>query len=153
MNPNATRNRRAGRWRSSVVSTLLYLAAPKSWAAAVATALAAGATSAVLGTSVWPWVIGGFGAAIVYFKKQTGHPLDVAVNSVISIAMGGFVAPVAASGLGWYTTPALDNPYAMAFVLSSIWPFVVPILERLFRAWRSSGTSNEQSQKTKTPGE
>lgn len=124
--------------RSKAWLAFLSLAVQKSWAAAAvtgaATAVTASATSMVLGNNVWPWAIGGFGAAIVYFKKHTIGPIDVIVNSIISIAIGGFVAPLAASVLAYYTSPALNNPYAMAFVLSTIWPFVVPICMQLLGA-------------------
>lgn len=126
---------------------LLALGVQKSWAtatvAAVATAATATATSAVLGNNVWPWAIGGFGAAIVYFKKHTIGPVDVVVNSIISIAVGGFVAPLAASVLAYYTSPALNNPYAMAFVLSTLWPFVVPICMQLLGALRIRVEDND----------
>lgn len=115
---------------------LIALAANKGWAAGVGTAVTASVTASVLGDNVWPWAIGGFGAAIVFFKKQTSGPVDVIVNSIISIAVGGFVAPVAAGVLAHYTAPQLNNPYAMSFVLSSMWPFVVPICVQLLGSFR-----------------
>ena len=124
------RKRRLRKLRNIVVYATT-LAAHKGWAAAALTAVAASATSAVLGDNVWPWAIGGFGAAIVYFKKQGSGPVDVAVNSLISIAIGGFIAPLAAAMLAFYTSPKLNNPYALAFILSSIWPFVIPICSQL----------------------
>ena len=118
--------------------TLLVLFANNGWAAATVTAVAASATASALGVDVWPWAIGGFGAAIVFFKKNSRSPVDVVVNSVISIAIGGFVAPLTAAILAHYTSaPALDRPYALAFIMSSMWPFVVPICAQLLAAFRS----------------
>lgn len=110
-----------------VLAVLAAIWAPQSWAAA-ATAATAGATAALTGIDPWPWVIGGFGGAIVYVKKPASTRLDAAANSLISVIIGGIVAPFAASMAAEYVSPKAANTYAFAFVLSAAWPWLVPML-------------------------
>jgi hypothetical protein len=97
-------------------------------AAAASTALAAGATATLVGADPWPWVIGGFGAAVVYVKRPPTTRPDAIVNAAISICMGGIVAPLAAVAVGEYVNPKLADSYVMAFVLACLWPWIVPLL-------------------------
>ena len=96
-------------------------------AAAASTALAAGATATLVGADPWPWIIGGFGAAVVYVKRPPTTRPDAIVNAAISICMGGIVAPLAAVAVGEYINPKLADGYVMALVLSCLWPWIVPL--------------------------
>lgn len=113
--------------RSLFVAAAAVLWSSKGWAAA-ATAVTAGATAVATGVDPWPWVIGGFGAAIVYVKKPSSSRPDALINSMISVMIGGIVSPLAAAAVSEYLSPKLANQYALAFILSSIWPWLVPAL-------------------------
>jgi hypothetical protein len=97
-------------------------------AAAASTALAAGATAAMVGADPWPWIIGGFGAAVVYVKRPPTSRADAIVNAAISICMGGIVAPLAAVAVAEYVNPKLADDYVIALVLSCLWPWLVPMM-------------------------
>jgi hypothetical protein len=80
-----------------------------------------------VGADPWPWIIGGFGAAVVYVKRPPTTRPDAIVNAAISICMGGIVAPLAAVAVGEYINPKLADGYVMALVLSCLWPWIVPL--------------------------
>jgi MFS family permease len=98
-----------------------------------------------MGIDPWPWAIGGFGAAIVFFKKEKVKDSDVIVNSAISIAAGGLVAPLLAGVLAHYTSPELYQPYPLAFILSAVWPWAIPLLE----AWRGHRQEKKELKRKK----
>lgn len=122
-------------WRT-MMAFCVALAAPKSWAAGAATAATAGVAASAAGIDPWPWVIGGFGAAIVYVKRPASSKPDAVINAMISVMIGGIVAPWAAAGVGHYLTQSLANDYALAFLLSSLWPWLVPVFMDKFKAWK-----------------
>ena len=105
---------------------------PKSFAVA-ATSLVAGVSAAAVGVDPWPWVIGGFGAAVVYVKKQGKSRIDAVTNALISVMIGGLITPLwAAPVVAKYLSPELANHYALAFIFSALWPWLIPMaLSRL----------------------
>ncbi len=94
--------------------------------AVASTAATAGFTATLAGTDPWPWIIGGFGAAVVYVKRPATTRLDAVVNAAISIAMGGIVAPLAAVAVAEYVNPKLADGYVLAMALSCLWPWLIP---------------------------
>jgi hypothetical protein len=112
----------------ALVAALTAVTYPaKSWAA-VATAVTAGFTAQFAGADPWPWVIGGFGAAIVYVKKQGKSRLDAITNALISVLIGGLVTPLwVAPAVAKHLGPELANQYALAFIFSAAWPWLVPL--------------------------
>lgn len=121
------------RW---VLTLLVALAAPKTWAAGAATAATAGVAATAAGIDPWPWVIGGFGAAVVYVKRPATSKPDAVINALISIAIGGLISPWAAAGVAEYVSPRLANNYALALVLSSLWPWLVPVALDKFQQFK-----------------
>jgi len=81
----------------------------------------------------WVWIIGGFGAAIVYVKNHPASKSDAVVNSMISVMIGGLVSPYVATYLGSHYDKSLQNPYPLAFLLSAFWPWIVPMVAKRIR--------------------
>lgn len=131
-------------WRLAVAA-LATVVAPKTWAAsAAATAATAGVAASVAGIDPWPWVIGGFGAAIVYVKRPAASKPDAVINAMISVLIGGIIAPWAAVGVSEYVSPKLANSYPLALVLSSMWPWLAPVaLDKLRSAFPSAQGTGE----------
>lgn len=127
-------------WRTAVAFFAAILPPAKSWAAA-ATAVTAGFTATAAGVDPWPWVIGGFGAAIVYVKKPATTRFDAMANAVISVMIGGFIAPIASAYAAKHWDPSLDAQYAWAFALSVLWPWLVPAAFSYMKSKNSSGGS------------
>ena len=122
-------------WRT-VMGLGAALAAPKTWAAGAATAATAGAVATAVSIDPWPWVIGGFGAAIVYVKRPAASKADAVINSMISVLIGGIISPWAAAAVGEYISPNLANSYPLALILSSLWPWLVPLAMSKLRDWQ-----------------
>jgi hypothetical protein len=76
----------------------------------------------------WIWIIGGFGAAIVYVKNPPTSRADAMVNSLISVMIGGLIAPPVAAYCAYHWDKTLSSPYPFAFVLSSAWPWLMPTI-------------------------
>lgn len=131
-------------WRY-MVALCVAIAAPKSLAAGAATAATAGIAATAAGIDPWPWVIGGFGAAIVYVKRPSSTKADAIINAVISVMIGGLLSPWAASGVAYYLTPSLANNYALAFVLSSLWPWLVPVAMAKIRSFRLQPVTTQET--------
>jgi hypothetical protein len=102
------------------------LFAHKYATAATASALAA-ATATGTGADPWPWAIGAFGAVVVYVKRPPTTRADAIVNSIISVLIGGMVAPLTAAAVAKYLDPALASDYVNALILSSLWPWLLPM--------------------------
>lgn len=126
-------------WRW-MIALCVAAVAPKTWAAAAATATTAGIAAAAVGIDPWPWVIGGFGAAIVYVKRPASSKPDAVINAMISVMIGGIISPWAAAGVAEYLSPKLANNYALAFALSSLWPWLVPVAMDKVRSWSVPST-------------
>ena len=115
-------------------STLALVATSKTSAvaaaevAAVTSAATGSVVSSIVGVDPWPWIIGGLGAAIVYVKKTSASRYDAAMNGVISVSLGGLVAPPLSAYLGDTVSPALGGSTPVAFLLSAAWPWVIPAL-------------------------
>ncbi len=86
------------------------------------------AMAAVTEADPWPWVIGALGASIVYAKRPATSRLDALANSIISVMLAGIIAPVASAAAGKYVGPEVASEYAIAFVMASLWPWVLPAL-------------------------
>lgn len=129
-------------WRY-LVTLCVAIAAPKSWAAGAATAATAGVAATAAGIDPWPWVIGGFGAAIVFVKRPSLTKADAIINAMISVMIGGIISPWAAAGVAFYVTPNLANSYALAFILSSLWPWLVPIATAKIKAFKLPTVTQE----------
>ena len=81
----------------------------------------------------WTWIIGSFGAAVVYVKYKPNSKADAVINGFISVMIGGLVSPYLATYLGDHYDKSLSNPYPLAFLLSAFWPWVVPFVIRRVR--------------------
>lgn len=81
----------------------------------------------------WTWVIGGFGAAVVYIKKDVTSRMDAIVNSAISVVLAGVVAPELTSYVADKLDIPITSPYPLAFVLSATWPWIIPALASLIK--------------------
>jgi hypothetical protein len=102
-------------------------------ATAAMTGMVAAGTAVSAGLDPWPWAIGAVGAAVVFVKTPPTTRLDAIANALISVMMGGLIAPVAAVAVAEYVNPKLANDYAMALALSCLWPWVVPAAMRKLR--------------------
>lgn len=107
--------------------TLAALMAHKYSSAATASALAAG-TATGTGADPWPWAIGAFGAVVVYVKRPPTTRADAIVNGCISVLIGGLVAPLSAAAVAKYLDPSLASDYVNALILSSLWPWLLPVV-------------------------
>jgi hypothetical protein len=114
---------------------IIMLALITRWEPGVAATIggAAGLTAGIVGYDPWTWIIGGFGAAVVYVKRPARSHWDAVINSGISVGIGGLVAPALAGYLAAKWDVALGNPHPWAFILSSAWPWLVPIATRKLR--------------------
>ncbi len=102
----------------------------KSIAGTAITTTASAFSAWVLGFDIWPWVIGALGASIAQVYKPPETRMKALANSAISVFVGGVIAPFLASSV-WLLNNFKDNNnaiYAMAFILSTIWPWVIPVL-------------------------
>lgn len=102
-----------------------WFALHKPATAAITGAVAAG-TAMQAGLDPWPFAIGAVGAAVVFVKTPPTTRLDAIANALISVMMGGLIAPVAAVAVGEYINPKLASDYALALALSCLWPWLVP---------------------------
>lgn len=111
---------------------LLALALLARWESSVAATIggAAGVTAGLTGQDPWTWIIGGFGAAVVYVKRPAKSRWDAIINSLISVCIAGLVAPSLAAYLAVKVDKALGNPHPVAFILSSAWPWLIPLAMR-----------------------
>jgi len=82
----------------------------------------------------WIWIIGGFGAAIVYVKNPPTSRSEAMINSLISVMIGGLIAPSVAAYCAIKIDKTLANPYPFAFILSSAWPWIMPAVFARARA-------------------
>lgn len=104
----------------------------------------AGTTAAIVSKAdPWVWIIGGFGAAIVYVKNPPRSRADALTNGMISVLIGGLIAPPAAVYCGQHFDPTLNQPYAMSFVLSASWPWLLPIVSKFVSRWFSKETAKK----------
>jgi hypothetical protein len=118
--------------RDSMKKRLLALALLARWEASAAATIggAAGITAGLTGQDPWTWVIGGFGAAVVYVKRPAKSRWDAIVNSGVSVGIAGLVSPTVALYLASHVDKSLGNPHPIAFILSSAWPWLIPIAMR-----------------------
>lgn len=103
-------------------------------AAAAATSATGTALATMVGYDPWTWVFGGFGAAIVYIKKEVTTRLDAITNGMISVMLAGLVSPGVSAYISTKFSVPLSNPYPVAFVLSASWPWIVPTLMSIFKS-------------------
>lgn len=112
--------------------TLAVTLGAKAGHAAVGAAVAAVTAVALDFSDPFPWVIGAFGGAILFLKRDEVSRKDSIGTVLISVGMGGLVAPWAAAFCAWHFDPRLSNSYPFAFALSTAWPFILPkLLDRL----------------------
>lgn len=97
----------------------------------------AGLSAGMTGQDPWTWVIGGFGAAVVFVKRPAPSKLDAVVNSMISVCVAGLVSPSLALYVANHVDPALGNPHPIAFILSSLWPWLMPIALSKLKKFKS----------------
>lgn len=104
-------------------------------AMAASTAASAAASTATVLVAVeygaydpWTWVIGAFGAIVVYIKKEATTRIDAIANSAISVVLAGLLSPGITHYIGIEFSVHLSNPYPVAFLLSAAWPWIVPAL-------------------------
>jgi hypothetical protein len=99
---------------------------------AALSAAATGATVAQLaGTDPWIWVVSGIGAGVVYVKKESKSRLDAVTNAVISVALGGLLAPEVPGWAAQHFNIFFTTPYPIAFVVSASWPWAIPFFKSL----------------------
>jgi len=111
-----------------------------AWALMLVTGQACAASAIAVFNKMdpWVWIIGGMGAAIIYVKNPPTSKSDAIVNSLISVLIGGLVAPTASAYCGSHYDKSLDSPYPFAFVFSAGWPWIIPILLRRMRSRRDN---------------
>lgn len=126
---------------------LLTLFLLTRWESGVAATIggAAGLTASMQGQDPWTWIIGGFGAAIVYVKKPATSKLDAIINSLISVGIGGLISPTAALLLAQHVDTILANPHPIAFVLSSGWPWLISIAADKVKAFDFKSNKTEKT--------
>lgn len=101
----------------------------------------AGTTAAIVSKAdPWVWIIGGFGAAIVYVKNPPTSRADALVNGMISVMIGGLIAPPVAEYCGEHFDAVFNQKYAMSFVLSASWPWLLPVVSKFALKWFSKET-------------
>lgn len=121
---------------------LLALVVLSRWESAAALQMGgiAGTTAVLAGQDPWTWVIGGFGAAVVYVKRPATSKLDAVINSGISVCLAGLVSPTCALYLAAHVDPVLGNPHPVAFLLSSMWPWLIPLAIAKLKKLKTEGT-------------
>lgn len=112
-----------------MLAALIAWACAKSSHGAAVAAVTAGAVGTALDLSdPWPWVIGAFGGAVLFLKRDEVSRKDSVGTVMISVVMGGLVAPFAALGWATYVESTFANRYLFALALSAAWPFILPKL-------------------------
>lgn len=108
-------------------------------------AVAAGTIAASFGkTDPWVWILGGFGAAVVYVKNPPTTKSNALINGMISVLIGGLVSPPVASYCAQHYDPTLASPYPFAFILSAFWPWIVPALLRRIQTMFGGKSKDEK---------
>ena len=97
-----------------------------SVAATLAAGVVAASISNQLGFDPWPWVWAAVGGGVMRVKMKPTTKLDGAANGMISIVLGGGVAPWAHTMVfkGQETTIPI---YVVAFVIALIWPWLAKL--------------------------
>lgn len=116
--------------RNAMKNRLIALALLTKWESGAAAALggtAAGLAASTQGADPWTWILSGLGAAVVYVKKPATSRLDAIVNSGISVALGGVVAPAIALVIAERVDTHLGNPRAIALLLAACWPWLIAL--------------------------
>lgn len=90
--------------------------------------ITAAATAISVGADPLAWVIGAVGATVTYAYKKPHTRMKALSNGLISICIGGIVAPFIGTLVAVKIGSEWANNYVFAFVLSSVWPWVMPIL-------------------------
>jgi LytS/YehU family sensor histidine kinase len=91
--------------------------------ATLAVGVVAASISSQLGFDPWPWILAAIGGGIMRVKMAPTTKLDGAANGMISIVLGGGIAP-------WAHDMAFDGQkttipvYVIAFVIAMIWPWL-----------------------------
>ena len=106
--------------------------------AAITTGAAASALSVWVGFDPMPWVAGAAGGAIIFLKTEHQSRKETAANGLISVMLGGLVAPwlVRAAEIivgkdDYGQAAALVNQhtlYAICFLLAAFWPLFYRVL-------------------------
>lgn len=107
--------------------------------AAISTGVMASGLSIMIGFDPVPWIAGAAGGAIVFLKTEHTSKRETAANGLISVMLGGFVAPWLVSaaeiltkdGSQDATISALVNNnllYAFCFILAAFWPILYRII-------------------------
>jgi hypothetical protein len=109
-------------------------------------AAASGVAASFGKTDPWVWVLGGLGAAVVYVKNPPATKSNALINSMISVMIGGLVAPPCAAYCSQHYDQTLASPYPFAFVLSAFWPWLVPALIRRIQALIGGDKSPKDTQ-------
>ena len=107
------------------IGAALIALANKSWALPATTALSASVASVMIGHDPMPWIIGGFGAAIMHVKMPSTTRPNAIANAGISIFAGGLIAPLASDLVASQYATIRGADYAIAFVLSCAWPWIL----------------------------
>jgi hypothetical protein len=121
-------------WLQKAAVALAMAFHGKQALATVGTVAAAGVTASQLGRDPVPWLIGAAAVTVVYAYKRPLSREHALANAVISIFLGGIGAPWAAAVLSVYTGPVIANDWILAGVLSSGWPWLVPLAMGIVRS-------------------
>ena len=97
----------------------------------------AGGIADISGHDPWTWIIGGFGAAIVYVKKPAVTRSDAIINSMISVFIAGLISPTISVWFFNKMDLGTVNPYPLAFILSSAWPWLMPYVAKKLQSSES----------------
>lgn len=124
---------------------LLAFALLAKWESGAAAAIGgtAGLAAGLQGQDPWTWIIGGFGAAVVYVKRPATSKLDAVANSVVSVCIGGLISPTAALLLASHVDKSLANPHPIAFILSSGWPWLISIAMDKLKAFKTGNSEQK----------
>lgn len=107
--------------------------------AAITTGAMAGGLSLLAGFDPVPWIAGAAGGAIVFLKTEHTSKKETAANGLISVMLGGFVAPWLVSAAEIITRNGGQDPaisalvnsnllYAFCFILAAFWPLLYRII-------------------------
>ena len=95
---------------------------------------------AALMLNLWRWL----GALVVALAAPKTWAAGAATAATAGVAATAATMPVlsqpACRGVGHYLTPALASSYPLAFLLSSLWPWLVPVAMDKFKSWAVPST-------------
>ena len=87
-----------------------------------------------LGFDPFTWMLGALGGVVVLAKVPPTTRLEGLANGMISVIVGGMVAPWAQPAMLEYTKYA-PNVYLVSFVLAALWPWLMKLGKESAEKW------------------